>query len=213
MPTMDARLDGIAARAERERPQALQELAAGRKRGHWVWWIFPTLAVRGGDINSLRQIEGGADLQSVAEAAAYIAHPGLRPGLLSAMRAADAAFSVAELPGPWTVLDKGFGRKVDGVWVGGPVDAYKCWCSATLFAAVAHKQNDAEVRNIAVKVLRHFDGDIKYRSAGPGTAGFVDGEFEQPTYVLKGADEETLRLVGGATWEEIFAAAKTTDEA
>ena len=64
------------------------------------------------------------------------------------------------------MLDKGFGRKVNGVWVGGPVDAYKCWCSATLFAAVAHKQNDAEVRNIAVEVLRHFDGDIKYRSAG-----------------------------------------------
>ena len=90
-----SRLDAIAVRADSERPQALQELKAGQKRGHWVWWIFPTLAVRGGDANSLRQINGGADFQSAHEAAAYIAHPGLRPGLLDAFEAADAAFTAA----------------------------------------------------------------------------------------------------------------------
>ena len=93
------------------------------------------------------------------------------------------------------------------MWLAGPVDAYKCWCSATLFAAVAHKQNDAEVRGLAVNILRHFTGAIKYTPAGKGTAGHVEGEFEQPTYALKGADEDTLALVGGVTWDEILAAA------
>ena len=93
---MSDRLDAIAARAAKEWPQALKELNAGQKRGHWVWWVFPTLAVRGGDINSLRQINGGADLQSAAEATAYIAHPILRPGLLAAFKAADTAFAAAD---------------------------------------------------------------------------------------------------------------------
>ena len=39
---------------------------------------------------------------------------------------------------------------------------YKLWCSATLFAAVAHQAGDAEVRAAAVSTLRHFKGDVKY---------------------------------------------------
>lgn len=201
-----SRLDTIAKMAEAARPQALRELAVGQKTGHWIWWLFPTLAVRGGDMFSMRQIPGGADLQGPSEAASYIAHEGLRAGLLNTLKAADSAFAAADSPAPYSVLDKGFGRSADGVWINGPVDAYKCWCSCSLFAAVAHKNHDVEVRDLAVKVLGYFQGEIKYTPSGPGTAGHVEGVSVQPTYVLKGADERTLAEVGGVTWREITAA-------
>ena len=76
------------------------------------------------------------------------------------------------------------------------MDAYKLWCSATLFAAVAHQANDAEVRAAAVSTLRHFKGDVKYTPKGEGTAGYVATAKQQPTYVLTGPDQRTLALVG-----------------
>ena len=49
---------------------ALAELKAGRKTGHWIWWIFPQLRGLGTSHNST--FYGLAD---EAEAAAYLAHP------------------------------------------------------------------------------------------------------------------------------------------
>ena len=52
------------------------ELAAGRKRTHWVWYVFPQL--RGlGRSETARHF----GLASRAEAAAYLAHPVLGPRL------------------------------------------------------------------------------------------------------------------------------------
>ena len=201
-----ARLDAMAAQAARARPAALRELNAGQKKGHWIWWIFPTLAVRGGDMNSMAQHAAngkplgptGADLASVNEAAAYIAHTGLRNGLLEALTAADRAMAKhGNEQAPWKLLDANFGRQADGVWTRGPVDAYKLWCSATLFAAVAHLQGDVEVRRAAVGALRHFRGDVKYTPAGEGTAGHVMGfsAKQQPAHALLAPDHATLSLV------------------
>ena len=50
--------------------RALAELKAGRKTGHWIWWIFPQLKGLGTSHNS--NYYGLAD---EAEAAAYLAHP------------------------------------------------------------------------------------------------------------------------------------------
>jgi uncharacterized protein (DUF1810 family) len=50
--------------------QVLQELAAGRKRSHWIWFIFPQLAGLGS--SSMSQRFG---LKSLAEARAYVADP------------------------------------------------------------------------------------------------------------------------------------------
>ena len=218
------RLDILAEAAAQNRPEALAELDAGEKRGHWVWWVFPALYQRGGDMNSAwqRGVRGeslgpsGADLVDASEAAAYIAHPSLRPGLIAAFRAAEQAISTAEPPAPWRVFDSGFGRASDGTWVGGPVDAYKVRCSATLFAAVAHLQNDAEVRHAAVQLLSHFHGDAAYTPGGPGTAGYQDvlakedGEEAdglQERMPLRGPDEGTLALVGnGVTWMDVLRA-------
>ncbi|WP_200962628.1 DUF1810 domain-containing protein [Bosea sp. Root381] len=56
--------------------KALAELAAGRKRSHWMWFIFPQL--RGLGISATAQQFGIADL---AEARAYLAHLLLGPRL------------------------------------------------------------------------------------------------------------------------------------
>ena len=101
--TTRERLDAMAAKAKPARDQALAELAAGQKRGHWIWWVFPTLAVRGGDMNSALQLRGGgADLISVAEARAYVQHPALRSGLLESMRRGAACLErqFAQAPQP-----------------------------------------------------------------------------------------------------------------
>ena len=55
---------------------ALAELKAGRKRSHWMWFIFPQL--RGLGHSSTAMFYG---LSSLDEARAYLAHPTLGPRL------------------------------------------------------------------------------------------------------------------------------------
>jgi len=50
--------------------RALAELKAGRKTGHWVWWIFPQLKGLGSSHNS-----SFYGLDDAAEAKAYLEHP------------------------------------------------------------------------------------------------------------------------------------------
>lgn len=55
---------------------ALAELAAGRKRTHWMWYVFPQVAGLGQSAMARRYAIASAD-----EAAAYLAHPLLGPRL------------------------------------------------------------------------------------------------------------------------------------
>lgn len=55
---------------------ALAELRAGRKRTHWMWFVFPQL--RGLGLSPTAERYG---LASLAEARAYLAHPVLGPRL------------------------------------------------------------------------------------------------------------------------------------
>jgi uncharacterized protein (DUF1810 family) len=55
---------------------ALAELRAGRKRSHWIWFIFPQVAGLGQSEMSRKYAIGSSD-----EAAAYLAHPLLGPRL------------------------------------------------------------------------------------------------------------------------------------
>lgn len=55
---------------------ALAELRAGRKRSHWMWFIFPQIAGLGHSEMARRYAIRDAD-----EAAAYLAHPVLGPRL------------------------------------------------------------------------------------------------------------------------------------
>jgi uncharacterized protein (DUF1810 family) len=97
----------------------LGELRAGRKRSHWMWFVFPQL--RGLGHSDIAQRYGIRDL---AEARAYLAHPGLGPRLHQCLRLVLAA--------PGSAED-----------VMGPVDAMKLRSCATLFDRAADGDPDA----------------------------------------------------------------------
>lgn len=61
---------------------ALAELHAGRKRSHWMWFIFPQL--RGLGISATAQHYG---LSGIDEARAYLEHPVLGPRLRASVDA------------------------------------------------------------------------------------------------------------------------------
>ena len=62
--------------------RALSEVKAGRKRSHWMWYIFPQFAGLGFSSTSERYA-----IKSVAEAKAYLAHPVLGPRLVECAEA------------------------------------------------------------------------------------------------------------------------------
>ena len=55
---------------------ALSEVAAGRKRSHWMWYVFPQVSGLGTSTMAQRYA-----IRSRDEAAAYLAHPVLGPRL------------------------------------------------------------------------------------------------------------------------------------
>ena len=57
--------------------QALSELRSGRKRSHWMWYVFPQLAGLGNSSMAARYA-----IKSEDEARAYLAHPVLGPRLI-----------------------------------------------------------------------------------------------------------------------------------
>ncbi len=57
--------------------QALAELRAGNKTGHWMWFVFPQIAGLGQSATSRRYA-----INSLAEARAYLDHGVLGPRLL-----------------------------------------------------------------------------------------------------------------------------------
>ena len=91
--------------------QALGELRAGRKRSHWMWFVFPQIAGLGRSPTAQRYAISGLE-----EARAYLEHPVLGSRLLECCRA------LQDLPQP------------DPEAVLGAVDALKLRSSVTLFA-------------------------------------------------------------------------------
>jgi uncharacterized protein (DUF1810 family) len=94
--------------------QALRELRAGKKRSHWMWFVFPQLAGLGRSPMAQHYAISG-----IEEARAYLAHPVLGPRLVHCARALVALA----------------GKDAERVF--GPVDAQKLHSSMTLFAAAA----------------------------------------------------------------------------
>jgi uncharacterized protein (DUF1810 family) len=75
------------------------ELAAGQKRSHWMWFIFPQIAGLGLSAMSQRYA-----IANLAEASAYLAHPVLGPRLrecvqlaMSARRPALSIFGLVDM--------------------------------------------------------------------------------------------------------------------
>ena len=63
--------------------QALSEIRAGRKRSHWMWYVFPQFAGLGFSPTSQRYA-----IKSIAEAEAYLQHPVLGRRLVECCEAA-----------------------------------------------------------------------------------------------------------------------------
>jgi uncharacterized protein (DUF1810 family) len=97
--------------------QALAELRAGRKHGHWMWFVFPQVAGLGRSPTAQHFAISGFD-----EARAYLAHPMLGSRLVEATSA---------------LLDQ---PARDPVAVLGPVDAQKLRSSMTLFSRAAPEE-------------------------------------------------------------------------
>jgi len=109
---------------------AVDELRAGRKTSHWMWFVFPQIAGLGR--SAMAQTYA---IASLAEAEAYLAHPVLGPRLL-------------ECTGILTQLA---GRSAGEIF--GPVDAQKLKSSMTLFAHAA--PNVPQFRDV---LKQYFDG-------------------------------------------------------
>jgi uncharacterized protein (DUF1810 family) len=94
-------------------PRAIQELRAGEKRSHWMWFIFPQIAGLGRSDMAQRYAIAGR-----GEARAYLAHP-----LLGA-RLADCTDTML-----------GWAGRKSAEAILGTVDALKFCSSMTLFEA------------------------------------------------------------------------------
>ena len=66
--------------------RALGELAAGRKRTHWIWFVFPQVSGLGSSAMSQEYA-----ISSLDEAVAYLRHPLLGPRLVDCVEAVLAA--------------------------------------------------------------------------------------------------------------------------
>jgi uncharacterized protein (DUF1810 family) len=111
---MSESLERFVAAQDRVWPEVVAELAAGAKRSHWMWFVFPQVAGLGRSAMAVRYA-----LDSVEGAAAYLAHPVL--GLRLA-QATDLMLGHA-------------GRPAEAIL--GGIDAMKFRSSMTLFRAAA----------------------------------------------------------------------------
>ena len=62
--------------------EALQEVKAGHKRGHWIWYVFPQMKGLGKS-----EISEFYDINGREEAKAYIEHPVLKERLVEICKA------------------------------------------------------------------------------------------------------------------------------
>jgi uncharacterized protein (DUF1810 family) len=110
---------------------ALRELRAGRKTGHWIWFIFPQLVGLGRSETS--RFYG---IESVDEARAYLEHPVLGPRLRECVSAVLATSDAT--------ADQIFGS----------LDAMKVRSSMTLFHRAAPDES------LFAQVLERFYGGV-----------------------------------------------------
>lgn len=124
-------LDRFVRAQERDYEQALSEIRSGRKRSHWMWYIFPQFDGLGVSPTSKHYA-----IKSIAEAEAYLRHPVLGPRL---SETCEAALLVA-------------GKSALEIF--GSPDDMKLRSCATLFAAVS------PAGSVFERILdRHFGGE------------------------------------------------------
>jgi uncharacterized protein (DUF1810 family) len=110
---------------------ALAEIRSGRKRSHWMWYVFPQIAGLGSSGMAQRYA-----IESAAEARAYLAHPVLGPRLVDCV---EAVLRVE-------------GRSASAIF--GSPDDLKLRSCATLFAQVSPSGSVFERL-----LVSYFDGE------------------------------------------------------
>ncbi len=116
--------------------RVLAELKSGRKRTHWMWYIFPQFDGLGQSTTSKHYA-----IKSIEEARQYLNHPILGTRLLEC---AEAVFAIE-------------GRSISEIF--GDPDDLKLKSSMTLFACVA------EPRSVFVRILdKYFHGERDVRT-------------------------------------------------
>jgi uncharacterized protein (DUF1810 family) len=111
--------------------QVRSELAAGAKRTHWMWFIFPQLEGLGSSPMAQRFAITG-----IEEAKAYLAHPVLG----------------ARLRDCTSLVNAVSGRSVEDIF--GYPDNLKFHSSVTLFAKASHPENNVFGQALA----KYFNG-------------------------------------------------------
>lgn len=112
-------------------PRVLDELRAGRKRSHWIWFIFPQIAGLGSSPTAARYA-----IVSLDEARAYLHHDVLGPRLHECTRLVNA------VPG----------RSIGEIF--GSPDDMKVRSSMTLFAHASSDNGD-----FVELLTRYYDGE------------------------------------------------------
>ena len=113
---------------------ALAEMRSGRKRKHWIWYIFPQLAGLGR--SGVAQYYGVRDLQEACE---YLRDPVLRA------RYDEIAAAVVEQLEAGVPVER---------LMGGSIDALKLASSLTLFSAAASRLADDALARRCDAILR-----------------------------------------------------------
>jgi uncharacterized protein (DUF1810 family) len=111
--------------------QVRSELRVGRKRGHWMWFIFPQIRGLGSSATAVHYAIASRE----EEAAAYLKHPVLGPRLVDCTRLVLAVR----------------GRTSGEIF--GDVDSMKFRSSMTLFAAATLRETAFEEA-----LQKYFDG-------------------------------------------------------
>jgi uncharacterized protein (DUF1810 family) len=111
--------------------EVIGELRSGRKRSHWIWFIFPQLGGLGSSEMSSRYA-----IASLEEARTYLAHPVLGPRLLECIGL------VLDVP------------TTDAETILPPIDAKKLRSSMTMFRAAA-----ADPQPFQAVLARFFGGE------------------------------------------------------
>lgn len=112
-------------------PDVLDELRAGRKRSHWIWFIFPQIAGLGSSPTAARYA-----ISSLDEARAYLRHELLGPRLHECAQLVNAVQ----------------GRPIGEIF--GSPDDLKVRSSMTLFT---HATEDN--RDFVELLARYYDGE------------------------------------------------------
>lgn len=121
---------------ERDYETALSEIRAGRKRSHWMWYIFPQFEGLGSSPTSRHYA-----IKTAGEAQAYLAHPLLGRRLIEC---AEAVLHVQ-------------GRSAHDIF--GSPDDMKLRSCATLFASVS--PDDSVFHRL---IAKYFDGEVDERT-------------------------------------------------